>query len=314
MARNPSGKKSQWQKRGLQAIATLAIAYLVTLLVLFLQQRQLIYRPQPTLATRPSDPEFQMPYEEVRIPVGSFAGSQAPEHLQGWWIPAIAPPEQYVVLPDEPIQVLSSPRVILYHCGAGNNRGDRNYIARIAALRQLGFSVLIFDYRGYGNSEGSFPHEAQLYQDSQAAWSYLTQTRRIPAQQIVIYGESLGGAIALALAIQQPEAGGVILQSTFTSMTEVVQQKTWAAVIPVDWILTERFDSLRRIRSLQMPVLLLHGQADPIIPFAMSQQLYNAAPEPKALQLIPGGGHVAIYQPGAASYLKAIHRFVGHLD
>lgn len=100
--------------------------------------------------------------------------------------------------------------------------GDYNYLARVSAFRQLGFSVLVFDYRGYGRSSGNFPDESQVYQDGQAAWNYLRNERNISPRQILIYGESLGGAIALDLAVKHPEAGGLIMQSSFTSMAQTV--------------------------------------------------------------------------------------------
>lgn len=254
---------------------------------------------------RPDAPAFNLPYEDVWIPI---AGSQA--RLHGWWIPAPTPGKASILLPDEPSNILTTPRVMLYLCGVGRNMGDYNYLARVSAFRQLGFSVLVFDYRGYGLSQGAFPSEFQLYRDSQAAWDYLRSVRQIAAEQIVIYGESLGGAIALDLAIRHPDAAGLIMQSAFTSMTEVIQQRSPFQFFPIHWLLTERFDSLAKIRSLQVPVLFLHGSADSVVPPAMSQRLYDAAPEPKQWFLISGADHVRIYQPGNRSYLKAIQQFI----
>ncbi|HEY9738438.1 MAG TPA: alpha/beta fold hydrolase, partial [Trichocoleus sp.] len=202
---------------------------------------------------------------------------------------------------------------VLYLCGVGRNMGDYNYLARVAAFRQLGFSVLVFDYRGYGRSGGSFPSEQQVYEDGRAAWNYLRHERGIPAEQIVIYGESMGGAIALDLAVKHPEAAGLIMQSSFTSMAEAIRSRPFLKLVPINWILTEQFDSLAKIQSLQMPVLFLHGTEDSVVPAVMSQQLYAAAPEPKQLFLIAGGDHVRIYQPGDQSYLKAIQKFIDTL-
>lgn len=176
--------------------AVLAIAYMSTCLFLFLRQRHLIYRPASELSMRPDAPDFNLLYEDVWIPI---AGSQT--RLHGWWIPAPTQQENFVLLPDEPRNILTSPKVMLYFCGVGRNMGDYNYLARVSAFQQLGFSVLMFDYRGYGLSEGDFPNELQVYQDSQAAWNYLREVRRIPPEQILIYGESLGGAITLDLAV-----------------------------------------------------------------------------------------------------------------
>lgn len=289
-------------------LSILGLAYLSACLFLLFRQRHLIYRPHPELSLLPSAPAFNLPYEDVWIPI---SGSK--ERLHGWWIPAASPGTKFSVIPNEPAQILKTPKVMLYLCGVGRNMGDYNYLARVAAFRQLGFAVLVFDYRGYGLSEGSFPTEAQVYADSQATWNYLRDVRKIPPEQILIYGESLGGAIALELAVKHPEAGGLIMQSSFTSMAEVARHRALAQIFPIDLMLTERFDSLAKVRSLQTPVLFLHGTADSVVPFEMSQQLYATAPEPKQLFLISGAEHVRIYQPGDQSYLKAIQRFVKSL-
>ncbi|WP_316435656.1 alpha/beta fold hydrolase [Leptolyngbya sp. NK1-12] len=254
---------------------------------------------------RPDASDFNLPYKDVWIPI---TNSQA--QLHGWWIPAPTKQENFFLLPNEPTNILSSSKVMLYLCGVGRNMGDYNYLARVSAFRQLGFSVLVFDYRGYGLSKGDFPNELQVYQDSQAAWNYLRTVRQIPPEQIFIYGESLGGAIALDLAVRHPEAGGLIMQSSFTSMAEVIRRRNFLQIFPVGLLLTEQFDSLSKIRSLRVPVLFLHGSADSVVPSEMSQRLYNAAPEPKQLFVISGADHVRIYQPGEQSYLKAIQRFV----
>ncbi|MBD0268844.1 MAG: alpha/beta fold hydrolase [Cyanobacteria bacterium Co-bin8] len=291
----------------LAILSLVGFTYASTCFFLLVWQRHLIYRPKPELSMVPGAAAFNMPYEDVWVPI---AGSQG---LHGWWIPAASPQESFSVLANEPAQVLPSAKAMLYLCGVGRNMGDYNYLARAAAFRQLGFSVLVFDYRGYGRSEGSFPSEDQVYADSQAAWDYLHQVRGFAPDQIVIYGESLGGAIALDLALKQPEAGGLIMQSSFTSMTEVIQHRPLLKFLPIDWLLTEQFNSLDKIQSLQMPVLFLHGIDDSVVPAEMSQQLYAAAPEPKQLFLITGADHVRIYQPGERSYLKAIASFIESL-
>jgi uncharacterized protein len=296
----------RWQRSLTIAVATLVLGYSSICLFLFLRQRHLIYRPAPELSLRPDALAFKLPYQDVWIKI---SGTQA--QLHGWWIPAPTIQEKFAPLPNEPTNVLTSPRVVLYFCGVGRNIGDYNYIARMSAFRQLGFSVLAFDYRGYGLSQGDFPNEQQVYQDGQAAWDYLRRVRQIPAQQILIYGESLGGAIALDLAIKHPDASGLIMQSSFTSMAEVIQHRGLLSIFPIQLLLTERFDSHSKLRSLRIPVLFLHGTADSIVPAEMSQRLYNEAPEPKQLFLISDAEHVRIYQPGEQSYLKAIQRFIG---
>ncbi|NEQ43473.1 MAG: alpha/beta hydrolase [Leptolyngbya sp. SIOISBB] len=295
------------QVRRLLAIAlTLGVVYSLAIAFIATRQRHLIYRPRAELSMLPSYLDFGLTYEDVWISVGGSG-----DRLHGWWLPATA--EKVTILPDEPAQVLSSPKVMLYFVGVGRNIGDYNYLARVSAFRQLGFSVLVLDYRGYGRSRGAFPNEAQLYEDAQAAWQYLRHDRQIPTEQIVIYGESLGGAIALDLAIQQPDAAGLIMQSSFTSMTDAVRHKAFTRLLPIDQVLTERFESLEKIGSLNIPVLFLHGEADSVVPQVMSRRLYEAAPHPKQLFLIPEADHVSIYQPGDASYLRAIATFVATL-
>ncbi len=289
----------RWSRRGLIG---LAIAYGLTCGWLWAFQRQLIFHPKSTLLHSPADPGFKLPYQEITIPVPHSA-----DQLRGWWIPGPGA-EAIVTLPQEPAKVLKSPKTVLFFCGAGGNRSY--FLARIEGLRQLGFAVMVVDYRGYGQSQGDFPSEAQLYEDSNLAWNYLTQVRQVPPRQIVLYGESLGGAIAIQLATQHPQIAGVIIQSSFTSMAAIAQHRPLLRLFPINWLLTQRFDSLSKVSQVRSPILFIHGTADRTVPVAMSQQLYQAASPPKQLHLIPGAEHVKIYRPGEDSYLKAIQQFV----
>jgi uncharacterized protein len=296
-------KLSIWRSTKLSSLAIAAsftFIYLSFCLFLYVRQCQLIFRPSEKINTLPSDPEFKLPYEDVWISLSSQ------QRLHGWWIPAPSSHEKFVPIPNEPSQILKSSKVILYFAGAGGNISYYNYIARIQGLRQLGYSVLMVDYRGFGLSRGYHPSEAQLYADSQAIWNYLTKTRNVAPEQIIIYGESLGGAIAIDLALKQPHASGLIVQSSFTSMAATVKQMDWLWLFPIDWLLTQDFNSLSKIKSLQVPVLFIHGTGDTVVPAYMSQQLYKAAPQPKQILLVPKAGHYRIYQPGKSSYLQKI--------
>lgn len=142
----------------------------------------------------------------------------------------------------------------------------------------------------------------------------LVKIRRIPLPQILIYEESLGGAIALDLAIKHPEASALIMQSSFTSTAEAIKHRDWLWIFPVDLLPKQRFDSISKIRSFRIPVLFLHETADSVVPSYMSQQLYNAALEPKQLLLIPEAEHFRIYQPGCNSYLLAIQKFIQKVE
>lgn len=264
-----------------------AIAYIATCIFLFFQQTRFIFFPSPVIQTTP---EFvNLGYQEVWLPVPASSGKV--ERMHGWWIPA---------QPDT--------KVLLYLHGNGINIGAS--VESAYRFHQLGFSVLLMDYRGYGRSEGGFPTEARVYSDAATAWDYLVKERQIKPSQIFLYGHSLGGAIAIDLAVQHPDAAGLIVESSFTSIRDIVEQQGRFWMFPVDLLLTQRFDSIRKVRSLQMPILFIHGTADWQVPATMSQELYAAAPEPKQLVLVPGAGHNDVAEVGGSQYLQAVQSFV----
>ncbi len=281
----------------------LLLGFVATCGLLYVKQQRVIYYPTRSIEFNPGSPEFHLPYEAVKF----LSDGQT---ITAWWMPAPTPTETLDLLPAEPRRILKQPKTLLYFCGVGPNMGAKNYLTRMQALRQLGFSVLIFDYRGYGRSDDRFPNEHRIYEDADAAWDYLTTTRGILPQDIVLYGESLGGAVAIDLARRQPHDHAAIIQSSFTSMAAVIKRRQdWYSYFPIDLLLTEKFDSIAKVKDLKMPVLFLHGTDDRIVPFDMSQMLYAQAPEPKSLFLIDNGAHVRIYSP-QQSYLKAIQGFL----
>ena len=265
-----------------------AIAYVCVCLLLFFQQQRLIFFPSAVIDITPA--VFNLRYQDVWLPVTTVAGTV--ERMHGWWIPADTP----------------AVGTLLYLHGNGINISAN--VNQAHRFQQLGFSVLLIDYRGYGRSEGRFPTETQVYQDGEVAWNYLTQERQIPPEQIFLYGHSLGAAIALDLAVQHPTAAGLILESPFTSLREMVDQVGQYRIFPADLLLRQRFDSLRKIKSLQMPILLIHGTADTLIPARMSQVLFAAAAEPKQLLLVPGAGHNDVGEVGGDQYLQAVQNFI----
>jgi len=269
-----------------------AIAYLAACLYLFLQQTRFIFFPSSAIEITPE--LFNLRYQEVWLPVQTDSGKV--ERMHGWWIPAAK----------------ANAKVLLYLHGNGVNVGAN--AAHAHRFYQMGFSVLLIDYRGYGLSEGNFPTEAAVYQDAVAAWDYLVKERKVNPSQIFIYGHSLGGAIAIDLAVQHPEAAGLIVESSFTSIRDIVDRQGLYRIFPVDLLLHQRFDSISKVRSLQMPVLFIHGTADWQVPAVMSQQLYEAAPEPKQLMLIPGAGHNNTAEMAGDKYFQVVQQFVQQIE
>ncbi len=253
----------------------MTIAYLTICLILFFAQSRLLFVPDAH--DYKSLDALNLPHQEVWLPVSTKGGKV--EHIHGWWIPHAQVPCTGGVRP------LAT---MLYLHGNG---GNISVEVKARRFYQMGFSVLMIDYRGYGRSEGSFPSEETVYQDAQTAWNYLVKERQISSKQIVVYGHSLGGAIAINLASQNPEVAGLIVSSSFTSIQQLAAQDWKFRLFPIELILTQKFDSVGKIRSLKMPSLFIHGVDDTLIPVAIGKALYEAAPQPKQLLLIPHAGH-----------------------
>lgn len=272
-------------KRVLWLAGLSALLYLFACAYMWATQRQHIFEPEPVLQTTPD--RDGMRYEEVRIPSGSGADSG---ELHGWWIPA-----------DQG----NAPTLLYLH---GNFRNISNSVERATRLHTLGYNLLLADYRGYGKSGGGEPTEAKVYEDAEAMWHYLVRQRAVPPQQIFIYGLSLGGAIAIDLAVHHPEAAGVIAESTFTSTSDMGKRDY--PYLPVDWLLNQRFESLDKVDKLKIPVLFIHGTWDARVPWQMSQQLFDKASQPKFIKLIEGGEHGNNSGIAWVEYRAALDAFV----
>jgi hypothetical protein len=295
-------------------VGVLAITYLIACLYLLLRQQYFIFKPPTVIRTTPA--AFNLEYQEVWLPVSTPPGhtklqskiadffprtpdvsdrsrlnatSYQLSPIHGWWVPATAP---------------EAPVWLFLH-GNGSTIGDE--VKRPFWFHQLGFSCLLIDYRGYGRSQGRFPTESSVYEDVEAAWKYLTQNRQIPPSQIFVYGHSLGGALAIELALKHPEMGGLAVEGSFTTMRSMVDHLyRQFGIFPVDWLLHQKFDSLKKVSSLSMPILFIHGTGDRLIPAQMSQSLFEAASEPKKLLLVPEAGHHNVGELGGESYFQAL--------
>lgn len=262
------------------------IAYIAFCLALWFGQTRLIFHPQLAPTTTPA--EFGIAYEDVWIEMGQG-------RVHGWWLPAPTADTQTVL-------ILS-----------GNASNVEDGLSHAIHFLKLGLSALAIDYRGYGNSEGSFPTEAHVYEDAAAAWHYLTQIRQILPSNIVLFGHSIGGAVAVDLASQQPEAAGAIIQASFTSMGDMMDEVGYSRVVP-KWLLNQRFASEEKAPKLQMPVLFIHGLNDRTIPASMSQQLYSLTPEPKQIWFVPGADHNDIADVAGQQYEQVLSQWLTTLS
>lgn len=280
---------------GLSLLAALAGALPVAgMSFLSYKEGELIFRIEPGVARWYSGLPAGVQEIELSVP-----GAKGSETLHAWWWPAAT---------------RNAPAVLYLHGSRWNLTGQ---LYRIEQLHELGFSVLAIDYRGFGQSRGGPPSEASVYEDARIAWAHLAAVQPDAAKRY-IYGHSLGGAVAieLARALSEAPAGeakasaGLIVESSFTSLAEVA-----AAIVsvpfPLQWLITQKFESIDKIGKVSMPVLLVHGTADRYIPARFSEALYAAAPQPKRLLLVEGGGHNNAMRMGYEEYGAALSELFG---
>jgi fermentation-respiration switch protein FrsA (DUF1100 family) len=200
-------------------------------------------------------------------------------------------------------QAATSAVVLWCHGNAGN---IINRLENLRELYRLGLSVFLFDYRGYGRSHGS-PSEEGLYRDALGAYDYLTRTRLIRPERIVLFGRSLGAAVAAEVASQKL-AAGLILESAFPSI-EAVARFHYGG-LPVHWLLGAEFRLIDRLPQLSLPKLIVHGDQDEIIPLELGRQVFEAAKPPKSFYVIKGADHNTTYYVGGEAYFLRFAEFV----
>lgn len=275
----------------LLAMAAVIVGLPVGCAVLEHKERELVFRIEPGTASwyrgLPSG------VQELELRPKAF---KADQNIHAWWWPA---------------KRADAPAILYLHGVRWNLTGQ---LFRIEQLHALGYSVLAIDYRGFGQSRGELPSEATVYEDAQVAWQRLAELQP-DANRRLIYGHSLGGAVAVDLAAELARqadsantplpARGLIIESTFTSLGDV------AAVVantslPVRWLLSQKFDSIDKIGHIGMPLLVVHGLSDRFVPPRFSEQLFDAARQPKTLMLVPGATHNNSMSLAGKRYRQAI--------
>lgn len=272
-------------------MAALIIGLPVGCAVLEHKERELVFRIEPGNASWYSG--LPADVQELELNTPSFGTSQ---NIHAWWWPATRK---------------DAPAILYLHGSRWNLTGQ---LFRIEQLRALGFSILAIDYRGFGQSMGQLPSEDTVYEDARIAWDRLKQLQPDP-QRRLIYGHSLGGAVAVDLAAElgrdakeddtPAQARGLIIESTFTNLADVAAAIANTS-LPVRWLLSQKFDSLDKIADIHMPVLIVHGTDDRYVPARFSEELFEAAQEPKNLLLVPGGTHNNSMRLGRQAYSQAI--------
>jgi fermentation-respiration switch protein FrsA (DUF1100 family) len=273
--------------QGVASVAAVAAGgYALLCAWLFFFQSQLIYFPTRAIEATPA--AIGLAYESVEF------RAEDGVRLTGWYLPACAP---------EGDKACRSRATLLFFHGNAGNISHR--LESLAIFHGLGLDVFIFDYRGYGESEGS-PDEQGTYRDAEAAWRYLAETRRVPSGQIVYFGRSLGAAVAAWLAARRAP-GALILESTFTSAPDLgADLYPW---LPVRWLARIDYDTRARLSSVTAPVLIAHSPQDEIIPFRHAQQLFAAAREPKELLRLRGDHNSGFYVTGR-DYIAGLDAFL----
>ena len=214
-----------------------------------------------------------------------FSASDAVQ-LHGWWIPRR--------------RALGT---VLYCHGSSGSLGHQ--VGLLAVLRRLRVNLFAFDYRGYGRSQGE-PSETGLFRDARAAWDHLVDKLAVPPREILLFGHSLGGAVAIDCALDRP-AAGLVVESSFTQVRDMARASHpgW----PLHLVARNQFRSIHKVGRLSMPKLFIHGGADERVPAELGRRLYEAAAEPRELYLVPGAGHNDVHELGGVRYLRRLARF-----
>lgn len=257
-------------------LKSLIIAYGVICLLMWGFQRSLIYQPSREIL-RP-DQYGLKGFEEISLESGEA-------RISGWLRKSGK----------------NLPTIVHFH-GNGGNMASRAEFYR--SLAEAGFGVLAIDYRGYGKSEGK-PSEQGLYQDARAALDYASSKLSLPAEAVIVYGESLGTGVATQMASERRIAG-LVLQSPYTSLADAASlQYPW---LPVKALISDRFESLSKITSIHAPLLIFHGERDGIVPVTQGRTLFDRAPQPKSAVFYPETGHMDFNTASLIAEMKKFWR------
>lgn len=266
-------------RRVLHSILFILVSVWVLLcLLLYLFQPRFIYFPQSEIDYTPD--MAGLPYEDI------YFKTEDDVLLNGWFIP-----------------VKNAKNTLLFFHGNGGNISHR--LESLKIFHEIGLSVFIIDYRGYGQSQGT-SSEQGTYRDAEAAWRFLTETRSISDEDIIIFGRSMGGAVATWLASRYTP-NLLILESTFTSIADVA--KHYYPYLPTHLLVRIKYASVDRIEDIHRPILIAHSQTDEIIPYKYGRALFEKAQAPKIFLELKGGHNDGFITTGP-SYIQGLENFI----
>lgn len=243
-------------------------------------ERKFIFFPDKEIVRTPADAGLR--FEELSLP------TQDGILINAWFIPSPG-----------------SKKVLLWFHGNGGNLSHR--VEQLKVFHEgLGVNILMIDFRGYGRSEGRVG-ENGTYQDALASYDYLLTRPDIDPEAIIIYGQSLGAAVAVELAVQRKEAG-LILEAPFASIREMAKAAfPW---LPIGRLLSTRYDLISKIDRVKAPLLLIHGDKDEVVPYVQGRRVFEAARSPKEMYTVREAGHNNLYRIGGVSYIRTMSRFI----
>ena len=275
------GKPRAWWRRAAGPALRISALLLVLSALMLVFERKLIYFPQRAHDVTPR--QLGLAFEDLTLTAEDGV------RIHAFYLPAPAEPRW---------------TVLFAHGNAGNvsHRLDR----AVFLQSKLRAAVLLFDYRGYGRSEGS-PDEEGTYRDARAAHRWLVEEKRVPPDRLVVFGESLGSAVALDLALSRP-CRALVLESPFASVPAMA--RAVYPILPLWPFVRTRYDNEAKAPRISVPLLVLHGDRDEVVPYAQGRRVFEAAPEPKRFFAIPGASHNDTYVVGGEAYWSAVAGFL----
>jgi uncharacterized protein len=277
-----------WKRRLMIYLLLIPVVFIGFAAWLMWNEPRLLYHPNREIEQTPD--KLGLHYENINLTTSDGV------NINGWFLPGenLAEDHQQTRL-----------TVLCFHGNAGN---ISHRLEKVGIFRELGVDTFIIDYRGYGRSEGQ-PTEEGTYRDAQAAYEYLTQQRKLKPRSIVVYGESLGTAIAVDLA-SKVEVRGLVLEEGFTSTADVGQKMF--PFFPVHWLVRNKYETLPKMPGIHVPLLILHSREDEVFSIDHAQRLLAAANEPKQFVELRGG-HNDAFAVSALTYRAALSKFFGVL-